>query len=412
MKKTLLLSVLIASAVTLMAQEQKEVMTGASYVNDVYYNLENGIDTIVARENWDLGFTTSNFSISILANTAAGVEVYTYPMGDTADWETLDTTGMEWSSLYNSIETFDEGAFSAHATEHPDYGWGIYNDFTHMITGDSLFVIKTVSGTYKKLDIILRNPMANTWEFKYANLDGTDEKSELLTLGEYNAKSFVYYSIDNQEMVDREPAKDSWDLLFTRYWDYTIPYLVSGVLTNENHMVAQEVKEEGLDQSTFVSYDEAAFSPDISILGSDWKSFNMGTFTYDVDTTTVFFLKKYGETDSTYYKLYFTGFDYTVGKYTLMQEELSLVSAPGPGLIQLLEVYPNPASEYLNVVFDHAGETTLQIMDMTGRMVHSRLIKAGGLTSLTLDINDLKPGLFFLRVDTGAETGVLRFIKE
>ena len=213
-------------------------------------------------------------------------------------------------------------------------------------------------------------------------------------------------------MVDREPAKDSWDLLFTRYWDYTIPYLVSGVLTNENHMVAQEVKEEGLDQSTFVSYEEAAFTPDISILGSDWKSFNMGTFTYDVDTTTVFFLKKYGEADSTYYKLYFTGFDYTVGKYTFMQEELSLVSAPGPGLIQLLEVYPNPASEYINVVFDHAGETTLQIMDMTGRMVHSRLIKAGGLTSLILDINQLKPGLYFLRADTGAETGVRRFIKE
>ncbi len=116
MKKTLLLSVMITVVVTLMAQEQKEVVTGASYVDDVYYSLENGNVDTVARNNWDLGFTTNNFSVSILANLAAGVEVYTYPAGDTADWETVDTTGMIWTPMYNSIETFDEGAFSANQT--------------------------------------------------------------------------------------------------------------------------------------------------------------------------------------------------------------------------------------------------------------------------------------------------------
>jgi len=429
MKKTLLLSVLIAAAVTLMAQEQKEVMTGASYMDEVFYSLDSGTVETVLRPTWDLGFTTSNFSVSILANTAAGVEVYTYPLGDTADWETVDTTGMIWTPMYNSLETFDEGALSANALGHPDYGWGIYNELSHNITGDSLFVIKTLAGVYKKLAIIKRGSMANTWEFKFANLDSTDEQSVLLNSGEYNSKNFVYYSLDNNAILDREPPTANWDMLFTKYTGMIqmgpgapVPYPVSGILTNDDHVVVQEVREEGLDQATFVEYQDTAFSSNISLIGSDWKSFNMGEGKYEIDTTVVYFLKKYEETesngmkaagtDSTYYKIYFTGFDMSMGLYTFIQEKLTAVSTRNPGVIQMLQVYPNPASEYINVVFDYTGETAIQIIDMTGRTVQSTIHNAGGFTSLSLDIARLNPGLFFLRVNTGDETGVLRFIKE
>ena len=89
MKKALLFAALMVVTTGLFAQEEKEVTTGAGYANDVYYSLENGNVDTVARNNWDLGFTTSNFSVSILANTTSGVEVYTWPAGDTANWETL-----------------------------------------------------------------------------------------------------------------------------------------------------------------------------------------------------------------------------------------------------------------------------------------------------------------------------------
>ena len=45
----------------------------------------------------------------------------------------------------------------------------------------------------------------------------------------------------------------------------------AGILTNEDHIVAQEVKEEGLDQPTFVEYQDTAFSSNISTIGSYWK---------------------------------------------------------------------------------------------------------------------------------------------
>ncbi|MCK5136019.1 MAG: T9SS type A sorting domain-containing protein [Bacteroidales bacterium] len=412
MKKGILLFVMGLLAVSLIAQEQKEVVTGAVYADDVYYSLVNGSVTTVARDNWDIAFTTQVYSISILANNGAGVELYTYSLGDTTDWANLDTTGMTWTPMYNSLETFDEGAFSAHALVHPDYGWGIYGGMG-LITGDSLFVIKTVSGVYKKLAIIRKVSSENRWEFKYANLDGSDEQFLTINTGEYATKNFIYYSIDNQVIADREPATADWDLLFTKYYDYTIPYIVTAVLSNDDHVVAQEVKEDGLDQSTFTSFEDSSFSSVISIIGSDWKSFNMDTYVYDVAEDVVYFIKKYVDQDSTYYKLYFTGFTgMSEGKYTFMQEELLAVSTEIPGSIQMLEVYPNPASDFVNVAFDHMGEVRMNIIDISGRSVYSVNHDAGGFSSLRLDISVLNSGLYFIKVDTGNEARVLRFIKE
>jgi hypothetical protein len=413
MKKALPFMIMILSVVSLAAQVENEVVTGAGYTDDVFYSLGSGVVATEARDNWDLAFNTSNFSVSILANLPSKVEVYTWPLGDTADWATLDTTGMTWEPLYNSIETFDEGAFSYNATGHPDYGWGKYNDVTHIITGDSLYIVKTLAGEYKKMQILERNPITNNYTFKVAGLDGSDEQTVVLNTADYTAKTFVYYSLDNMEILDREPAKESWDLLFTRYFDYTIPYNVSGVLTNELHILSQEVKEEGLDQATFVDYEETAFSPDISTIGSDWKSFNMTTFSYDVDTTVVYFLKKYlVEDDSAYYKIYFTAFDYTEGKYVFVEEELSAVSNRAPEASMMLNLYPNPASDQLNVVYDVRGDMEVNIFDVTGRNVLSTLERASGFNTLTLDISTLENGLFFLKVKAGDQTSVQRFIKQ
>jgi hypothetical protein len=254
--------------------------------------------------------------------------------------------------------------------------------------------------------------MANTWSFKVANLDGTGEQTVELNSGDYTDKAFVYYSMDNMEILDREPAKAAWDLLFSRYYDYTIPYMVSGVLTNELHVEAQKVQEEGLDQPTYVEFEDSSFTSVISVIGSDWKSFNMQTFAYEVDSTVVYFLKKYGETDSSYYKIYFTAFDYTEGKYVFVQEKLSLVSSKVPEASALLSLYPNPASEQLNLVYDHVGEMEVTIFDATGRNVHSSSHRGSGYDQLTLNVSTLERGIFFVKIKAGDSSGVLRFIKQ
>ena len=52
------------------------------------------------------------------------------------------------------------------------------------------------------------------------------------------------------------------------------------------------------------------------------------------------------------------------------------------------------------------------MMDMAGRIVYTNLVEAGGFTNMALDINHLNSGLYFLKVKTGDQTGVVRFIKE
>ena len=49
----------------------------------------------------------------------------------------LDTTGLSgWKQMYNSLDSWEEGAFNAHATGHPDYGWCTYNTITHNLEGE------------------------------------------------------------------------------------------------------------------------------------------------------------------------------------------------------------------------------------------------------------------------------------
>jgi len=415
MKKTLLFTAMTMISLGLLAQEQKEVVTGASYANDVYYSLENGTITTVDRDNWDIAFVAQVMSVSVLANNGSGVEVYTYPDGNIDDWATLDTTGMDWTPMYNSLETFDMGALNANTIpgDDFDYGWGRYNMTTHMISGDSLFVIKTISGAYKKLAIIEKNPMSNTWQFKYANLDGSDEQTETLEAATYISDYFVHYSIDSTKFVDREPGMNEWDLLFTKYYDFTIPYSVTGVLINDDHVMAQEVRESGMDQAAHDTYDEAAFTSNITEIGSDWKKINQ-SFTYDLIDTVVYYLKTLGETDSTYYKLYFTGFSGSMGGgiYTFMQERLTWYTSVENERANVLQVYPNPASDRINILFDLVGQANIEIIDMTGRRVHNTRYNSGGFTNYALDVSSLNPGVFFIRVSADGESNVLRFIKE
>ena len=109
MKKTLLFAFTVLISMGLLAQEQKEVVTGAGYADDVYYSLENGTVTTVQRDNRDIGFIAQVMSVSVLANNGSGVELYTYSEGDIDDWATIDTTGMDWTPMYNSLETFIDG---------------------------------------------------------------------------------------------------------------------------------------------------------------------------------------------------------------------------------------------------------------------------------------------------------------
>jgi len=61
------------------------LVMGAFYANEVYFSLAGGKHAYADRANWDVAFKTAQFSSSVRANIAAGVELYTYP-AEIAAW--------------------------------------------------------------------------------------------------------------------------------------------------------------------------------------------------------------------------------------------------------------------------------------------------------------------------------------
>jgi hypothetical protein len=147
MKKLFTLT-LILSSLALFAQKADTVVTNGGQL-DVYYHLNNGEVTSNVAASWDIGFTAAPFDASIILNESGNAELYVYGT-DTNAWNSVDTTGFAWENIYNSTESWEEGAF-ANPTSHPSYGWGSYNNTTRDVEGNKIFILKTTAGTYKQL---------------------------------------------------------------------------------------------------------------------------------------------------------------------------------------------------------------------------------------------------------------------
>jgi len=69
-----------------------------------------------------------------------------------------------------------------------------------------------------------------------------------------------------------------------------------------------------------------------------------------------------------------------------------------------LEIYPNPASSELNLVIEKMdnGITKAMIIDMTGKKVKdfNRLIPTNGTGHYQMNVEGIRPGLYFLKVET------------
>ena len=269
--------------------KSETISLGPGYANDIYYRLSDGLVTSVPRSNWDIAFSVSSREASILTNTTSGVVLKVYPTSSGWLWATaIDTTGYySWNALFNSDTTWSEGAFNMNATGHPNYGWAEYNATTHNLAGISLYIIKTRNASFKKIWIENKMTVAQTYAFRYSDLDGSNEQVVNLNLSGKN-KNFVYYSLDTNVEVDREPEKDMWNIVFTKWMDKSLGYYpVTGALQN----IGTTAQESSDTDPLSTNFPSTGYVTPISTIGADWKTFDMGTFTYTIDETRVFFLK-------------------------------------------------------------------------------------------------------------------------
>ena len=160
-----------------------QISMGNNYANQIFYSMQNGEIKNISNDNWDLAFTTDQYASTIRTNDGKGVELYTYHLGDTSDWQNINVSILNnlSSGMYNSEISWYDGAFENNSLGHPDYGWGVYNMITHNVTGDSLYIIKTINGNWKKI-WIQELTTAGEYIFKFSNLDGSNEITQSLSL--------------------------------------------------------------------------------------------------------------------------------------------------------------------------------------------------------------------------------------
>ena len=378
------------------------VAMGTGYSNEIYYSMSAGIQGSAIRSTWDIAFRTNLMSADIITNDGSGVELYTYPLADTSGWATVDITLINsWKKMYNSTTDWETGAFCINQKGHPDYGWCKYNATTHNLLGDSLFIIKLRDGSLRKLWIKEKYSSLNIYEFRFANIDGTGDKTITLDCNPYTSKNFVGYDITLDKVVDFEPvAASKWDILFTKYMGINQgqPYPVTGVLSNYNVKVK---KFEHVPTDTILS---AMPTMDMtrSPIGYDWKTFT-GT-AYKVTDSLVYFVQ---DLSGKIHRLVFTKFvGSSTGLIVFKNEMNTFTGLNGTSKSGFnAAVYPNPVNDVMNLVIN-PGKSNLvlvSLMDITGHTVLSQRfdMQSEELSTLKVPVSGLPSGIYMVKIQSG-----------
>ena len=373
--------------------QNQNVSLSSGYTNQSFYSMENGEVQNIANDNWDIAFSTDNFSSTIRINDGKGVQLYTYHLGDTSDWDVINnsTTNILYNPMYNSDITWQVGAFDINTTSGFDYGWGVYNLQTHHIIGDSIFLIQTVNGNWKK--IWIKSKQSGEYFFKYANLDGTDLVNTSIQAANYNNKRFVYYSLDQDLVSDREPELSEWDISFTKYITPVqgTPYPVTGVLSNIGIKIAKAINI--ANPFNYTDFSTHTFIEDINSIGYDWKTFQGS---YIIDNNRCYFVKDY---NNNVWRIIFTDFEGTTsGNIQFNTELIGSINSLDNNLQNYFNIYPNPASSDVNIIYETNRDVKLEIHDLNGKRIFNTILQKQDFSSVNIPLYNFNKGIYIVSI--------------
>ncbi len=400
----------------LCAQEMQQVSTGTSYSLQSYANLEAGTERQVSNNAWDIAFTVTPDDAGIWINESVGSAAGLMPIGLyytlSGDFsETPDPGVFTQFPLMNIERTWAYGAFNEiRSPQDPDdYGWGYFDSGNQEIVGINVFVVRLRDDSFLKIQI--QSLSGGVYTFRYANLDGSNEITRTIAKADHPGKLMAYYSFATNDVVDIEPA-GGFDLLFCRYTSLLedpgggdpVPYLVTGILSGPDVEVAQA---DGIDPATVMYEDyQGDLSPDLEMIGYDWKSFDLGALAWVLVDDRVYFVKT---ASGRVWKIFFTAFGgSSTGTATFEKTDLGILSSVHDALSPLstLDVFPNPANHEAHVLFSVKSDTEhaaqLQIMDTSGQIIsHYDVAVVPGLNAITLPLDGIPQGMYYVNVLTG-----------
>lgn len=379
-----------------------------NYTHELFFDFSTNTGSSSPVNAWDIAFLrNSSYAFATRINDGAGIEVY-QASNDPADWANIDITNIgSWTQLYNSDTTWAIGAFDQGTAT---YGWGEYNPVSHHVEGTAIFVLKYANGSFKKFMI---EDFSSGYTFKYADWNtGTSswEADETYTLPNSNNPNnlFNYFSLTTDSEVNVAPPTNDWDVVFRKYVTDLggTMYPVSGVLSNPNISVAENIEPNGNGDTSDLSY-----SADINAIGYDWKSYGSGGYT--IDTDTYFYLKN---EDGTIYRVHFLSFEGSATgnlsfEYKNVTDQMGTI---GFGSENSFSVFPNPSSDkHIQILYENNlknGQGAVSLFSLTGKKVFEAKLKNNGFYNQTLDLSKLSSGVYLLKFQSGEFTTTKKII--
>lgn len=280
---------------------------GKDYQKQLYFDLSTNKNVASNFKNeWDLAFSCDPMQPNIFVNSAVLMKV-------------AKTGIFDFNSPLNSNDFKDD--FEFERSRNYFLKGHIRDDFTETGNRGEVYIIdrgldlNNQARGLKKIQILgFEN---GVYRLQIADLN-SGNKQELHIQGDQDYNN-VYLSFEDvNEVLNLEPNKEDWDLLFTKYMqrlfdgEDTVDYSVTGCIINPNSTKAY-LYQDFTQDSTLSFYNLSAkeielenFSLASDVIGHEWKYFDLnGSGRFLIEPRKFYFIQ---DNKGINYRLRFTGF--------------------------------------------------------------------------------------------------------
>lgn len=248
-----------------------EVDIGNDYATQIYYSFNNGIVKTNRYDLWDIAFDINNNNPELWMN--GGKNLLIWPTGQSDFSFSLPSNANQKTWIYDqsSMKPGESGLGTLSPTNHLQ---------------ELLFV--RIGLQYYKLKIL---EVTNTHYVIQAG-SKEDQVGTIYNIEKNDRYNFAYFSFQNG-IVQPEPDKEEWDMLFTRYRTIfeglntdgsDLPYLVNGILINTYNTLgaSDSTREFEFNQFHLADAESFTLSNERNAIGYNWKSVNINTGEYTI----------------------------------------------------------------------------------------------------------------------------------
>lgn len=202
------------------SQAQENILQidqGKNYTQSVFLDLATKEVTTIDFTTWDIAFATGARDVSVLINEAvkggeAGRSLHLFSTSSN-DFSETDMTQIK-DTLFNGDAALSDGAFNTvkDTANAFDFGWGLYNPSTHIVSGTQIFIIQLRNGDYKKIRI----DKYDTQKYTFIYADSLSKAQDAIGYEwkYFDRNTFQYTILDDLAYFVKTPNNEVYKIQF------------------------------------------------------------------------------------------------------------------------------------------------------------------------------------------------------